>query len=49
MIPFEKRAIMDFMHSLPIRKVHGVGRVNERLLDSIGITVRRSIGSVFIS
>ena len=28
------------MHDLSIRKVPGVGRVNERLLESIGIKVR---------
>lgn len=28
------------MQGLSIRKVPGVGRVNERLLDSIGIKVR---------
>ncbi|KZV95108.1 DNA/RNA polymerase [Exidia glandulosa HHB12029] len=36
-LPFEKDKIIDFMHDLPIRKVPGVGRVQERLLDSIGI------------
>ena len=29
------------MRGLPIRKIPGVGRVNERLLDSIGVKVRR--------
>lgn len=28
------------MHDLPVRKVPGVGRVHERLLDAIGIKVR---------
>ena len=28
------------MDDLPIRKVPGIGRVNERLLDAIGIKVR---------
>ena len=27
------------MRGLPIRKISGVGRVNERLLDSIGVKV----------
>ncbi|PCH43374.1 IMS-domain-containing protein [Wolfiporia cocos MD-104 SS10] len=36
-LEFEPRAIKAFMHDLSIRKVPGVGRVNERLLDSIGI------------
>ncbi|KAH9985790.1 hypothetical protein BJV74DRAFT_775412 [Russula compacta] len=30
-------AIKEFMHCLPIRKIPGVGRVNERMLDSIGV------------
>ncbi|KAJ5734002.1 hypothetical protein N7493_002788 [Penicillium malachiteum] len=33
----ERSAIMDFMRSLPVRKVNGVGRVFERELSSIGI------------
>jgi hypothetical protein len=28
---------MAFMHELPIRKVPGIGRVNERLLEAIGV------------
>jgi nucleotidyltransferase/DNA polymerase involved in DNA repair len=33
---------MDFMRDLPIRKIPGVGRVSERLLDAIGVKVRRT-------
>jgi len=29
------------MRELPIRKIPGIGRVSERLLDSIGVKVRR--------
>ncbi|KAI0949222.1 hypothetical protein AcW1_008900 [Taiwanofungus camphoratus] len=36
-LDFEPGAIRAFMKDLSIRKVPGVGRVNERLLDSIGI------------
>ncbi|KAH7916561.1 IMS-domain-containing protein [Hygrophoropsis aurantiaca] len=36
-LPFERDSIKEFMHDLSIRKVPGVGRVNERLLDAIGI------------
>lgn len=36
------------MKDLSIRKVPGVGRVNERLLDSIGIKVRPSPGRFVI-
>ncbi|CDO69221.1 hypothetical protein BN946_scf185042.g123 [Trametes cinnabarina] len=38
-LAFEPEAIKAFMHDLSIRKVPGVGRVNERLLESIGIKV----------
>ncbi|KAF7793927.1 hypothetical protein EIP86_005049 [Pleurotus ostreatoroseus] len=37
MLQFEPAAVKAFMYDLPIRKIPGVGRVNERLLDSIGI------------
>jgi nucleotidyltransferase/DNA polymerase involved in DNA repair len=33
-------AIKDFMQGLSIRKIPGIGRVSERLLDSIGVKVR---------
>ncbi|KAL4251432.1 DNA polymerase kappa [Abortiporus biennis] len=36
-LDFNAEAIKSFMKDLSIRKVPGVGRVNERLLDSIGI------------
>ncbi|PFH53760.1 hypothetical protein AMATHDRAFT_991 [Amanita thiersii Skay4041] len=36
-LPFDAKAIVEFMRDLSIRKVPGVGRVNERLLESIGI------------
>lgn len=38
-LEFEAQHIRDFMKDLSIRKVPGVGRVNERLLESIGIKV----------
>jgi nucleotidyltransferase/DNA polymerase involved in DNA repair len=31
---------MDFIRNLPIRKVPGVGRVSERVLESVGVHVR---------
>ncbi|KAI0335006.1 DNA/RNA polymerase [Cubamyces sp. BRFM 1775] len=43
-LDFEPDAIKAFMHDLSIRKVPGVGRVNERLLESIGIT---TCGDIF--
>ncbi|KAF9452745.1 IMS-domain-containing protein [Macrolepiota fuliginosa MF-IS2] len=36
-LPFDRKSIVAFMHDLSIRKVPGIGRVNERLLESIGI------------
>ncbi|KAF8554205.1 DNA/RNA polymerase [Imleria badia] len=36
-LPFDRDSIKAFMHDLSIRKVPGVGRVHERLLDAIGI------------
>lgn len=39
MLEFTSSAIIAFMHDLSIRKIPGVGRVNERLLESIGIKV----------
>ncbi|KAJ6098519.1 hypothetical protein N7467_000054 [Penicillium canescens] len=36
-VPNERQAIMEFMRSLPVRKVNGVGRVFERELESIGV------------
>lgn len=33
----ESKAIISFMHDLSIRKIPGIGRVNERLLESVGI------------
>ncbi|RPD54731.1 DNA/RNA polymerase [Lentinus tigrinus ALCF2SS1-7] len=43
-LDFEPEAIKAFMHDLSIRKVPGVGRVHERLLDSIGI---KTCGDIF--
>ncbi|KAF7361929.1 IMS-domain-containing protein [Mycena venus] len=36
-LPFESEAIKSFMRDLPIRRVPGIGRVSERLLESVGI------------
>lgn len=38
-LEFDAEVIRGFMRDLPIRKVPGIGRVTERLLDSIGIKV----------
>ncbi|KAF2681329.1 DNA-directed polymeras-like protein kappa [Lentithecium fluviatile CBS 122367] len=36
-LPSDRQTIMEFMRTLPTRKVNGVGRVFERELDTIGI------------
>lgn len=36
-LPFDRASIVEFMRDLSIRKIQGVGRVNERVLDAIGI------------
>ncbi|KAJ7925260.1 hypothetical protein B0H13DRAFT_2248945 [Mycena leptocephala] len=36
-LPFNSEAIITFMRDLPIRRVPGIGRVSERLLESIDI------------
>lgn len=44
-IPFDSASIKAFMHHLSIRKVPGIGRVNERLLESIGI---KTCGDIYM-
>ena len=39
MLEFEPGKIKAFMHDLSIRKVPGIGRVGERLLESMGVKV----------
>ncbi|KAF9010581.1 hypothetical protein BDQ17DRAFT_1299087 [Cyathus striatus] len=36
-LPFDRQSIMAFMRELSIRKIPGIGRVNERLLEAVGI------------
>ena len=36
-LDFDSKVIKEFMRDLSIRKVPGIGRVNERLLEAIGI------------
>ncbi|KAG2079291.1 IMS-domain-containing protein [Suillus decipiens] len=43
-LPFDCTSIKAFMHDLSIRKVPGVGRVNERLLEALGI---KTCGDIF--
>ncbi|KAG8213936.1 IMS-domain-containing protein [Butyriboletus roseoflavus] len=44
LLPFDRDSIKTFMHDLSIRKVPGVGRVHERLLDAIDI---KSCGDIY--
>ncbi|XP_007903546.1 DNA polymerase kappa isoform X2 [Callorhinchus milii] len=37
-IPFDSEAVMGFIKNLPIRKVPGIGKVTEKLLNALGIT-----------
>ncbi|KAJ3570389.1 hypothetical protein NP233_g4438 [Leucocoprinus birnbaumii] len=43
-LSFDRKSIVSFMRDLSIRKVPGIGRVNERLLESIGI---KTCGDIF--
>ncbi|KAG5650201.1 hypothetical protein H0H81_000326 [Sphagnurus paluster] len=43
-LSFDKESVMLFLQDLSIRKVPGIGRVNERLLESIGI---KTCGDIF--
>jgi DNA polymerase kappa len=36
-VPPDRASVMSFMHTLPVRKVNGVGRVFERELEAVGI------------
>uniref|UniRef100_A0A8C0E839 DNA polymerase kappa n=1 Tax=Bubo bubo TaxID=30461 RepID=A0A8C0E839_BUBBB len=36
-IPPERRAVLDFLKDLPIRKVPGIGKVTEKMLKALGI------------
>ena len=44
-VPNDRAVVMSFMHSLPVRKVNGVGRVLERELDAIGV---KTCGDIYV-
>ncbi|KAG5647040.1 hypothetical protein DXG03_001410 [Asterophora parasitica] len=44
-LPFNKESIVSFLYNLSIRKIPGIGRVNERLLESVGV---KTCGDIFI-
>ncbi|XP_078419755.1 DNA polymerase kappa [Cetorhinus maximus] len=37
-IPADRDVVMDFIKNLPIRKIPGIGKVTEKLLNALGIT-----------
>ncbi|XP_040197188.1 DNA polymerase kappa isoform X2 [Rana temporaria] len=37
-IPHDRQAVMDFIKDLPIRKVPGIGKVTEKMLQALGVT-----------
>ncbi|ETW80514.1 hypothetical protein HETIRDRAFT_46153 [Heterobasidion irregulare TC 32-1] len=45
-LPHKSKDIINFMSGLSIRKIPGVGRVNERLLESVGI---KTCGDILIN
>lgn len=42
-VPFTRDAILGFMSPLSIRKINGIGRVTERVLNAIGVKVCKDI------
>ncbi|KAI0244606.1 hypothetical protein L0F63_006104, partial [Massospora cicadina] len=36
-VPFDRKSILDFMAPLSIRKISGIGRVTERVLNAVGV------------
>lgn len=44
-VPPDRKAIVDFMRDLPCRKIPGIGRVNERILESLDVTTCGEIWS----
>ncbi|XP_014350449.1 DNA polymerase kappa isoform X4 [Latimeria chalumnae] len=38
-IPADRQAVMDFIKDLPTRKVPGIGKVTEKMLNALGITI----------
>src|SRR5262245_31648286 len=46
-LPFNRQTILSFMRDLSIRKIPGIGRVNERLLESIGIKLCLGVSPSF--
>ncbi|XP_037536999.1 DNA polymerase kappa [Nematolebias whitei] len=43
-LPPTREAVMDFIQELPVRKVCGIGKVSEKMLNSLGITTCAHLG-----
>ncbi|XP_024131239.1 DNA polymerase kappa [Oryzias melastigma] len=43
-LPPTREAVMDFMEDLPVRKVCGIGKVSEKMLNALGITKCSHLG-----
>uniref|UniRef100_A0A8C5FT73 DNA polymerase kappa n=1 Tax=Gadus morhua TaxID=8049 RepID=A0A8C5FT73_GADMO len=43
-VPSNREAVMDFIQTLPVRKVSGIGKVSEKMLSSLGITTCAHLG-----
>ncbi|XP_034026011.1 DNA polymerase kappa isoform X2 [Thalassophryne amazonica] len=43
-LPSTRQAIMDFIQNLPVRKVFGIGKVTEMMLNALGITSCSHLG-----
>lgn len=42
-VPFTREAILEFMSPLSVRKISGIGRVTERVLNAIGVKICKDI------
>lgn len=38
---FTRGAVLDFIRDLPVRKVPGIGRVGEKVLEAMGVKASR--------
>ncbi|XP_042277835.1 DNA polymerase kappa [Thunnus maccoyii] len=43
-LPSTREAVMDFIQNLPVRKVSGVGKVSEKMLNALGISSCSHLG-----
>ncbi|XP_070689900.1 DNA polymerase kappa [Pempheris klunzingeri] len=43
-LPSSREAVMDFIQNLPVRKVSGIGKVSEKMLNALGITSCSDLG-----